>query len=54
MKVNIDEDIFADKKYIYKILLLKNIFTHQYISQTGTLIVQSKHYVDKVASQQEL
>ena len=25
MKVNIDKDIFADKKYIYKILLHKNI-----------------------------
>ena len=32
MKVNIDGDIFADKKYIYKILLLKNIFTHQYFT----------------------
>ena len=36
MKVNIDEDIFADKKYIYKILLLKNIFTLQHISQPDT------------------
>ena len=25
-KVNIDKDIFADKKYIYEIQLLKNIF----------------------------
>ena len=34
MKVIIDEDIFAERKNIYKILIIKNIFTFQHNSQT--------------------